>query len=45
VVAADFAGLPIHPIVGAFDIPGATLAAGGVPVHPRAGLTPEDDVR
>lgn len=32
VVVADLAGLPILPMVGAFDIPGAALAAGGVPV-------------
>jgi ribulose-5-phosphate 4-epimerase/fuculose-1-phosphate aldolase len=38
VVAADLAGLGIRPIVGAFDIPGARLAAGGVPVHPRGVL-------
>ncbi|RBM23429.1 aldolase [Prauserella sp. PE36] len=35
VVAADLAGLAIRPIVGAFDIPGTRLAAGGVPVYPR----------
>jgi ribulose-5-phosphate 4-epimerase/fuculose-1-phosphate aldolase len=38
VVAADLAGLTIRPILGAFDIPGAHLAKGGVPVHPRAVL-------
>ncbi|MRH91786.1 class II aldolase/adducin family protein [Nocardia sp. SYP-A9097] len=38
VVAADLAGLPILPIVGAYDIPGAALAHGGVPVFPRAAL-------
>ncbi|MFC5997012.1 class II aldolase/adducin family protein [Pseudonocardia hispaniensis] len=38
VVVADLAGLPILPIVGAFDIPGAALAAGGVPVFPRSAL-------
>jgi 3,4-dihydroxyphthalate decarboxylase len=37
-VAADLAGLAVRPIVGAFDIPGAHLAAGGVPVYPRAVL-------
>ncbi|GAA3598033.1 hypothetical protein GCM10022419_096770 [Nonomuraea rosea] len=37
-VTADLAGLPIRPIVGAFDIPGAKLAAGGVPVYPRGVL-------
>jgi ribulose-5-phosphate 4-epimerase/fuculose-1-phosphate aldolase len=38
VVAADLAGLAIRPVVGAFDIPGAKLAAGGVPVYPRGVL-------
>jgi 3,4-dihydroxyphthalate decarboxylase len=38
VVAADLAGLAIRPVVGAFDIPGTTLAAGGVPVYPRGVL-------
>jgi 3,4-dihydroxyphthalate decarboxylase len=38
VVAADLAGIAIRPVVGAFDIPGARLAAGGVPVHPRGVL-------
>lgn len=38
VVAADLAGLPILPIVGAYDIPGAVLAHGGVPVFPRSAL-------
>ncbi|MEU6700893.1 class II aldolase/adducin family protein [Pseudonocardia sp. NPDC046786] len=38
VVAADLAGIEIRPIVGAFDIPGTRLAAGGVPVHPRGVL-------
>jgi len=38
VVTADLAGLAIRPIVGAYDIPGAKLAAGGVPVYPRGVL-------
>jgi ribulose-5-phosphate 4-epimerase/fuculose-1-phosphate aldolase len=37
-VAADLAGIAIRPIVGAFDIPGAHLARGGVPVYPRGVL-------
>lgn len=43
VVAANLAGLPIVPIVGAYDIPGAALAHGGVPEYPRSALihTPE----
>lgn len=38
VVAADLAGIGIRPVVGAFDIPGTRLAAGGVPVYPRGVL-------
>jgi ribulose-5-phosphate 4-epimerase/fuculose-1-phosphate aldolase len=38
VVAADLAGLGIRPIIGAFDMPGTKLAAGGVPVYPRGVL-------
>jgi ribulose-5-phosphate 4-epimerase/fuculose-1-phosphate aldolase len=38
VVAADLAGIQIRPIYGAFDIPGAWLARGGVPVYERAVL-------
>lgn len=37
-VTADLAGIGIRPIVGAFDIPGTRLAAGGVPVYPRGVL-------
>lgn len=38
VVAADLAGVTIEPIYGAFDIPGAWLARGGVPVYQRSVL-------
>jgi ribulose-5-phosphate 4-epimerase/fuculose-1-phosphate aldolase len=38
VVAADLAGIALRPIYGAFDIPGARLARGGVPVYERAVL-------
>ncbi|OBI81046.1 class II aldolase/adducin family protein [Mycobacterium sp. 1245805.9] len=38
VVAADLAGIALRPIYGAFDIPGAWLARGGVPVYERAVL-------
>ncbi|GFG64414.1 hypothetical protein MKUB_19040 [Mycobacterium kubicae] len=38
VVAADLAGIEIRPIYGAYDIPGARLARGGVPVYKRAVL-------
>jgi 3,4-dihydroxyphthalate decarboxylase len=44
VVVADLAGLPILPIVGAYDIPGAVLAAGGVPVFPRSALVSTPDL-
>jgi Class II Aldolase and Adducin N-terminal domain len=36
--AGRIAGIAIRPIVGAFDIPGTRLAAGGVPVYPRGVL-------
>jgi ribulose-5-phosphate 4-epimerase/fuculose-1-phosphate aldolase len=38
IVAADLAGIGLRPIVGAFDIPGTRLAAGGIPVYPRGVL-------
>lgn len=38
VVAADLAGITLRPIYGAYDIPGAWLARGGVPVYERAVL-------
>jgi ribulose-5-phosphate 4-epimerase/fuculose-1-phosphate aldolase len=38
VVAADLADIQIRPIYGAYDIPGAWLARGGVPVYERAVL-------
>jgi ribulose-5-phosphate 4-epimerase/fuculose-1-phosphate aldolase len=38
VVAADLAGITIRPIYGAYDISGAWLARGGVPVYQRAVL-------
>ncbi|GAA1726162.1 MULTISPECIES: class II aldolase/adducin family protein [Microbacterium] len=38
VVAADLAGIRIRPLIGAFDIPGTRLAAGGVPVYARGVL-------
>src|SRR6201997_3446532 len=41
VVAADLAGIAIRPIYGAYDIPGAWLARGGVPVYGRAVLIRE----
>lgn len=44
VVALDLAGLPILPIVGAYDIPGAVLAHGGVPVFGRSALIHNADL-
>lgn len=44
VVAADLAGIAIRPIVGAFDIPGTRLAAGGIPVYPRGVLVRNRDL-
>jgi len=43
VIAADLAGVPLVPLVGAYNIPAARLAAGGIPVYPRGVLirTPE----
>lgn len=38
VVTMSLAGIPFRPIVGAYDIPAARLAAAGVPVWPRAAL-------
>jgi ribulose-5-phosphate 4-epimerase/fuculose-1-phosphate aldolase len=38
IVAADLAGIQLRPIYGAYDIPGARLARGGVPVYERAVL-------
>jgi 3,4-dihydroxyphthalate decarboxylase len=38
VVTMSLAGLPWLPIVGAYDIPATRIAAGGVPVWPRAVL-------
>jgi ribulose-5-phosphate 4-epimerase/fuculose-1-phosphate aldolase len=36
VVAADLAGLPLRPIVGAYNIPAMRMAHEGIPVYPRA---------
>ncbi|WP_435127063.1 class II aldolase/adducin family protein [Actinacidiphila sp. bgisy144] len=38
VVAADLAGLPLRPIVGAYDIPAMRMALDGIPVYPRGVL-------
>ncbi|WP_028933545.1 class II aldolase/adducin family protein [Pseudonocardia spinosispora] len=38
VVAADLAGLPLRPIIGAYNIPAMRLADRGIPVYPRGVL-------
>lgn len=38
VVTLSLVGAPLLPIYGAYDIPGARLAAGGIPVWPRSVL-------
>jgi ribulose-5-phosphate 4-epimerase/fuculose-1-phosphate aldolase len=38
VIAADLAGVPLLPLVGAYNIPAARLAAEGIPVYPRGVL-------
>jgi 3,4-dihydroxyphthalate decarboxylase len=44
VVAFSLLDRPLLPIYGAYDIPGARLAAGGVPVWPRAALIATDEL-
>jgi ribulose-5-phosphate 4-epimerase/fuculose-1-phosphate aldolase len=38
VIAADLAGVPLVPMIGAYHIPAARLAAGGIPTYPRSVL-------
>jgi ribulose-5-phosphate 4-epimerase/fuculose-1-phosphate aldolase len=38
VIAADLAGVPLLPLIGAYNIPAAKLAADGIPVFPRGVL-------
>lgn len=38
VIAADLAGVPLSPLVGAYQIPGTKLAAEGIPVYRRGVL-------
>ncbi|MGP4019296.1 class II aldolase/adducin family protein [Saccharopolyspora sp. 5N708] len=38
VVAADLAGLPLRPIIGAYNIPALRMAEAGIPVFPRGAL-------
>ena len=44
VIAADLAGVPLVPLVGAYNIPAARLAADGIPVFQRAVLINTDDL-
>jgi ribulose-5-phosphate 4-epimerase/fuculose-1-phosphate aldolase len=42
VIAADLAGVPLVPLVGAYNIPAARLAADGIPVFARSVLINTD---
>jgi 3,4-dihydroxyphthalate decarboxylase len=42
VIAADLAGVALAPMIGAYNIPAAKLAAGGIPVFPRGVLINTD---
>jgi ribulose-5-phosphate 4-epimerase/fuculose-1-phosphate aldolase len=44
VVAADLAGIPLVPMVGAYNIPAARMAAAGVPVFGRSVLIQTDEL-
>jgi ribulose-5-phosphate 4-epimerase/fuculose-1-phosphate aldolase len=44
VVAASLLDAPLLPIYGAYDIPGARLAAGGIPVWPQSALITDHDL-
>ena len=44
VVAASLLDDPLRPIYGAYDIPAARLAAGGIPVWPRSALITSRDL-
>ncbi len=44
VIAADLAGLPLVPMIGAYNIPAARLAADGIAVYPRSVLINTDDL-
>lgn len=44
IVAADLAGLTLRPVVGAFNIPAARMAADGIPVYPRGVLIRRRDL-
>ncbi len=44
VIAADLAGIPLVPIVGAYNIPAARLAADGIATYPRGVLINTDEL-
>ena len=44
VIAADLAGIPLVPMVGAYNIPAARLAADGIAVYPRSVLINTDEL-
>lgn len=44
VVAADLAGVPLRPVLGAYNIPAAHLAARGIPVYERSVLIRRRDL-
>lgn len=44
VVAADLGGLAFVPLIGAYNIPAARLAADGIPVYPRGVLIRRADL-
>ena len=43
-IAADLAAIPLVPMVGAYNIPAARLAAGGIAVYPRGVLINTDEL-
>lgn len=44
VVALSLLDVGFQPIYGAYDMPGAAIAAGGIPVWPRAALVQDDQL-
>src|SRR5699024_10254633 len=44
VVALDLAGIDLVPLVGAYDIPAARMAAKGIPTFPRSALIKDPDL-
>lgn len=42
VIAAELAGLPFLPLIGAYNIPAARLAQQGIPIYPRSVLINSD---